>query len=278
MTVTSDNSAIIPNRYPITGPCTGVLYSITALGGYNIHQSFPTITLATVNPINKYDLTNALQVQLSVSTFNAKLGSYNALINRFPNDTITLNAAEFIAGMNASRVISLGTYSTLYSDFINYVNSYFSYAGGFTSLFASINSFDFNNGIFDANAFIALINETPVNGVPQVTGTITIYNVNNLLQYAVDANVFGNRANIAGNTISTGFLDGDLILVPAGTTITLDLQIDLGSSNIPSSGLHQVSSSTIKYGDYRYSVSTVAAMNNINRVLTAPLLIKLKNI
>ena len=278
MTVTADNSEIIPNQYPITGRCTGVLYTITALGGYNIHQAFPTITLAAVNPISKYDLTNALQVQLSVSTFNAKLGNYNSIINRFPNDTITLNAAEFIAGINASRIISLGTYSTLYSDFINYVNSYFSYAGGFTSLFASVNTFDFNNGIFDANAFIALISEAPVNGVPQVTGTITIYNVNNLLQYAVDANVFGNRANIAGNTISTGFLDGDLILVPAGTTITLDLQIDLGSSNIPSSGLHQVSSSTIKYGDYRYSVSTVAAMNNISRVLTAPLLIKLKNI
>lgn len=278
MTVTSDNNAVVPNRYPITGPCTGVLYSITALGGYNMFQTFPTITLATVNPINKFDLTNALQVQFSVTTFNSKLGTYNPLINRFPNDTITLNAAEFIAGMTASQVLSLGTYSTLYSDFINYVNSYFSYAGGFTSLFASINSFNFNNGIFDANAFIALINEGPVDNVPQFTGTITIYNVNNLLQYAVDANVFGNRANVVGNTISSGFLDGDLILVPAGTTITLDLQIDLGSSNIPPSGLHQVSSSTIKYGDYRYSVSTVAAMNNISRVLTAPLLIKLRNI
>ena len=285
---TTDPSGIRPNPYPVSGRYTGVYYTITAMGGYNIHQNFPTIVLSQVNPINKFDITNALQVAFSVATFNSKLGNYNAILNRFPNDTITLTAAEFVAGMTASQVISLGTYQTLYSDFINYVNNYFSYAGGFTSLFASVNSFDYNNGIFDANAFIALINELPVNNVPQITGTVTIYNVNNLIQYAVDQNVFGNRptktidtqnaANPTVNSIAGGFKDGDLILVPSGTTITLDLEIDLGSSNIPPSGLHQISSSTMLYGSHNYTVSTTAALNHIQRVLTAPLVFKLKNL
>jgi hypothetical protein len=187
-----------------------------------------------------------------------------------------------VAGMTAGQVISVGTYRTLYSDFINYVNNYFSYAGGFTSLFASVPSFDYNNGIFDANAFIALINQSPVNGIPQITGTITIYNVNNLIQYAVDQNVFGNRPIVPSNngsqkSISGGFKDGDLILVPAGTTITLNLEIDLGSTNIPTSGLNQISSSTTLYGNHNYTVSTTAALNQIHRVLTAPLLFSLKN-
>lgn len=273
---------VVPNSYPVIGPYSGVYYTITAMGGYNINQNFQPIVLGANNPINKFDVTNALQVQFSVNTFNSKLGSYNALINRFPNDTITLTAAEFVDGMTASRVISVGTYRTLYSDFDNYVNNYFSYAGGFTSLFASVPSFDYNNGIFDANAFIALITQSPVNGTPQITGTITIYNVNNLIQYAVDQNVFGNRPtlpsnNASPNSISGGFKDGDLILVPAGTTITLNLEIDLGSTNIPTSGLNQISSSTTLYGNHNYTVSTTAALNQIHRVLTAPLLFELKN-
>jgi len=149
---TSGNSApVIPNVYPVSGAYSGVVYTITAMGGYNIHQSFPPIVLAAINPINKFDITNALQVKFSVNTFNSKLGNYNPVINRFPNDTITLTAAEFVTGMTAPQVLTLGTYRTLYSDFIQYVNNYFSYAGGFTSLFASVNSFDYNNGIFDAN-------------------------------------------------------------------------------------------------------------------------------
>ncbi len=279
---TGTSPPIVPNAYPVIGPHSGVYYTITAMGGYNINQNFQPIVLGANNPINKFDVTNALQVRFSVNTFNNKLGSYNALINRFPNDTITLTAAEFVAGMTASQVISVGTYRTLYSDFDNYVNNYFSYAGGFTSLFASVPSFDYNNGIFDANAFIALITQSPVNGTPQITGTITIYNVNNLIQYAVDQNVFGNRPtlpsnNASPNSISGGFKDGDLILVPAGTTITLNLEIDLGPTNIPTSGLNQISSSTTLYGNHNYTVSTTAALNQIHRVLTAPLLFELKN-
>ena len=285
---TGTSPPVVPNTYPVSGPYLGVYYTITAMGGYNINQNFQPIVLGAFNPINKFDITNALQVQFSVNKFNSKLGSYNALINRFNNDTITLNAAEFVTGMTASQVISVGTYRTLYSDFDNYVNNYFSYAGGFTSLFASVPSFDYNNGIFDANAFIALINEQPVNNVPQITGTITIYNVNNLIQYAVDQNVFGNRptktidtqntSDPTVNSISGGFKDGDLILVPAGTTITLNLEIDLGSSNIPTSGLNQISSSTTLYGNHNYTVSTTAALNQIHRVLTAPLVFELKNL
>jgi hypothetical protein len=273
----TDISSVVPNILPPSGNVLlGLYYAITAQGGYHISQEFPIIRVKTINPINKYDITNALQVTLSTDLFNAKLGSYTslyngAIYNRWQNDTISLTASEFVANIaTPSQVISLGTYTTLYSDFISYVNNYFSYAGSFNSLFASIDQFDFNNGIFDANAYIALIREPLA-----ITGTITIYNVNNLLQYAVDTNVFGNRAGVTGNSIIDGFKPGDLILVPSGTTITLNLQIDLGSSNIPSYGLNQVSSTTIKYNDSNYRVSTTAAMNNINRVLTAPLVIEL---
>jgi hypothetical protein len=294
------------NVPPISGAYSGVFYAITALGGYTIEQQFSTIKLAAQNPINKYDVTQALQVKFDVRDFNEKIGLYkdqnnrfildsslNTLVNRFPTDTITLSAAEFVSGMTAAQVISVGTYSTIYTDFISYVNTYFGYAGGFSSLFASVSQFDYNNGIFDANAFINIINERVIDAsgayVARLTGTITIYNINNLLQYAVESNVFANRNHITGTTagdpnnpanygMRDGFLAGDLILIPTGTRITLNLIIDLGSSNITTSGLNQTSTSRTKYGNGSYTESTTASLTNINRVLTAPLLIKLDNL
>ena len=57
-----------------------------------------------------------------------------------------------------------------------------------------------------------------------------------------------------------------------------NLIIDPGSANITVSGLNQISSSKIRYGSANYTESTTAVMTNINRVLTAPLLIKLENL
>jgi hypothetical protein len=294
------------NVPPLSGPYSGVFYTITAAGGFNIQQQFDTIFLAPQNPINRFDVTNALQVKYDVREFNKKIGlnkdsnnrfiidtSLNGYLNRYPTDSIIITASEFVSHMSAPQIISVGTYSTLYSDFISYVNSYFSMAGGFSSLFSSVNNFEYNNGIFDANAFINIINEKTIDAsgayVSQLTGSITIYNINNLLQYAIEANVFANRNHISGTTsadpnnpanygMRDGFMAGDLILVPAGTRITLNLIIDPGSANITVSGLNQISSSKIKYGSSNYTESTTAVMTNINRVLTAPLLIKLENL
>ena len=278
-----------------------------------MEQGFPTILLATQNPIIRYDVTNAVQVKFDVRTFNRKLGlvkdasnqyvvdtSFNYLLTRFPTDTLTISAAEFLAGMQAAQVLSVGTYSTIYSDFNTYVNTYFGYAGGFASLFASVSQFDYNGGVFDAAAFINIITGSAVDAsgayVNNLTGSITIYNINNLLKYAVDGNVFGNRDPSGGTTasdptnpanygVADGFLDGDLILIPSGTSITLKLSIqndnfnpvnNVGPSNV--STLNQLSNFSQKYGSSYYTESTVATTSNITRTLTAPLLFILKNL
>jgi len=278
-----------------------------------MEQGFPTIQLATQNPIIRYDVTNAVQVKFDVRTFNRKLGlvkdasnryivdtSFNYLLTRFPTDTLTISAAEFLAGMQAAQVLSVGTYSTIYSDFNTYVNTYFGYAGGFASLFASVSQFDYNGGVFDAAAFINIITGSAVDAsgayVNNLTGSITIYNINNLLKYAVDGNVFGNRDPSGGTTasdptnpanygVADGFLDGDLILIPSGTSITLKLSIqndnfnpvnNVGPSNV--STLNQLSNFSQKYGSSYYTESTVATTSNITRTLTAPLLFILKNL
>jgi len=289
---------------------TGVYYTIFATGGFSMEQGFATIKLASQNPINQFDVTQALQVKLDVRAFNRKLGlvkdynnhyiidsSFNYMTNRFPIDTITISASEFVNSMTSDKVISLGTYTTVYSDFMNYVNTYFGYAGGFSSLFASVSQFDINAGVFDASGFINIINgkSTDASGayINNLTGAINIYNINNLITYAVDGNVFANRDPVNGMTASDpnnpsnyglkdGFMAGDLIFIPTGTTITLKLSIESENynptNNIGPANVNQVSNYTQKYGSSYYTESTSATLTNINRVLTAPLLIKLDNL
>ena len=295
------------NNPPISGSYNGVFYAMYAQGGYTIEQGLPTIRLAPQTPIVRYDITNALQVKFDVRTFNKKLGllkdasniaimdtSYNYIINRFPNDTITLNASEFVSGTTKEQVISLGTYSTLYSDFNQYVNTYFGYAGGFASLFASVSQYEYNQGVFDASAFIYIINGKSLDAsgayVNNLTGSITLYNINNMLSYAVDGNVFANRDPSNGTTASDpndrsnygvgdGFLAGDLIYIPQGTTITVKLAIESENYNpLNNNNSNQISSNITLYGNSNYTISTTSTLTNIQRVLTAPLVIKLDNL
>jgi len=299
---------------------SGFYYAMVALGGYTMQQGFDTIRLAMEQPMTNYDVTQALQVAFDVRVFNTKLGiikdsrnisildsSYNSSQDRFPIDTITLTADEFVAGMRAAQVISVGTYSTMYRDFAEYVNAYFGYAGGFASLFSKTSNYTYNNGVFDADAVMNIITAKAMDSsgayVNSVGGSITVYNVNNILRFAVDSNVFNNRDPVNGYTASDptnhanyglgdGFFAGDLILVPAGTTITINLGIDLeaynpinniGTNNV--SAINELSNFTQKYllptdAGYpgKYSEATTASLTKITRTLTAPLLIKLDDL
>lgn len=290
----------------------GEFYAFLATGGFTIEQGFATVKLLQENPLSKYDMTNALQVKYDVALFNKKLGivkdaanknvidsSFILASDRFPNDIITITADEFVQNMTTRQVISVGTYYSLYSDYVNYVSTYFGYSGGYASLFSQASEFNINNGVFDASAFINIINGQSVdpsgNYINNLSGSISIYNINNLLRFAIDGNVFGNRDPASGATASDtnnqanygmldGFVAGDVILVPNGTTITLRLMVDpelygpvnnIGPTNV--SNLTQQSNFIQKYGANNYTESSSASYTNITRVLTAPLMIKLVN-
>lgn len=268
------------NSYPnVNGAYSGSLYAITAQGGYAINQHFDTITLSAAKPISNYDITNSVQVLFDVNIFNQKIGAYNN--GRFTNDTISLTANEFVFGVNTtSKVLSVGIYNSLYSDFISYVNQYFNYANGFTSIFNDQSLFDYNSGVFDASAFLHIINgeSTDASGgyISNLTGSIQIYNINNIIRYAAQYNVFGNRdvTNISG-TVPLGFKDGDIILIPQGTTATLTLELDITRTGLSPTTVSQQSSSVNRNGNSLFNISSSAAINNIKQIVKSPLLIRL---
>jgi hypothetical protein len=351
----------------ITASYEGFYYAFYGSGGFTMDQCFNTIKLQQQNPLLRYDVTKAVQVRFNVRTFNEKIGLYkqsnnvdiissafNSVTDKFPQNHVTIEASEFLAGMSEAQVLSVGAYETMYSDYIQFVNTYFGYAGGFSSLFAEASEFDINDGLFDASAFMNIITPyTTASGenVKTLVGAITISDINNLLKFAIDGNIFKNRtpqvvdATVASASdtgsgydangfsyehslyktnfgMADGFIHGDLIFIPAGTTVKLHVVIDsenynplnnLGPSNVsdlistmdtsrtytkkyyPNNGSGETTAQDMFiYDNSAFDISgnsgligtakniftetSTATTTNIDRILTAPLLIRLDNL
>ena len=297
------------------------IYALSATGGFTMERGFDNIVFREADAIASYDVTNAVQIMFDVATFNAKLGlvkdstNENVVSSTFDavNDyftasgvevtSVSVSAAELIAGMNVNglQVISVGKYATLYSDFKNYVSSYFGFDGGFSSLFAAASEFNIDtSNNFTGASFVRLLNGEAVDAsgsyISDLSGSITVSNLTRLLRYAVDSNCFGNRipnVDPSGTSVDAsynsnygvedGFIAGDMVWIPAGTTINLKLAIDSESflpvNNIgPSFASANYSQVTSYTGEgANFAQSTTATTNLISRTVNAPLLIKLVN-
>lgn len=311
----------------------GEKFAYVASGGFSLSRGFDAIAIQPVVGVNQYDMTNTVQIEFDVRTFNMKLGifkeadHYNLMseadkvatgseyVSRYYDTTldafydmntgsavefneITLDASELIAGITAtSQIVSVGAYSSVYSDYEAAVRQYFGYSGGFATLFANAETFDIAEA-FDATAFYALLQGTDVvdatNGYVSVpTGTITISNVVEILRSAVDSNMFENRdisgsdafasdpANRHNYGVADGFVAGDVIWIPAGTTINLSVGIDsevvsLYLNNIGPENLVTGSTSTVQSGA-TFSEVTTSNLTAITRVISVPMVIRLVN-
>jgi len=317
-------SSITPAANSQTANTTysGSVYALGATGGFVMERGFDDIKLAASSEPLNVDVTNSVQVLMDVATFNAKLrltknaantavtaSSFDEVNDYFTKldgtelNEISLSATELKNGITKSaQVISVGKYSTLYSGFQSYVATYFGFDGGFSSLFTAASEFAIDtDNEFDGASFKRLLNgetkATAGNYISDLSGSITISNITNLLRYAVNANTFGNRtpiADLSQNSTGTavdpvdknnygvedGFIAGDLIWVPAGTTVTLVLKIDTESfAPLNNQGVSNASSTaqsqSTTFTSTNFTMSTSATTELIKRTCTAPLLIKL---
>jgi hypothetical protein len=304
--------SIIPNTIP-DGQYSGTYYAYEGSGGFVIEQGVGITTITPFNKVNKYDVTNALQIQYDVRTFNTKLGlrkdasnatilstSYNETTNTFQDrngvaiDSISITASEFSNAVMASNIISVGFYSTMYANFKTLVNNYFGFPQGFNALFTTASTTNINGGVFDASAMVNLLHYSVQNASGQyiktTTGTVTISNINSLLRYAGQNNTFGNRTSPTDQqTIVNGFLENDLVYIPYGTTITLVANIsnsDTPNNNIlpTSAGLASILASCgtgegpQDFTNNEYSQTTTFTSSSITRVIHVPILLVLKNL
>ena len=284
----------------------GSVYALSAKGGYLMNQGVKTIKLLAYEQLQRYDVTNSVQINYDVRVFNDKLGLFKDASNidiqfsdydadnlTYPMSSINISSEEFVNQMKAVNIISVGSLSTLYSDFITFVDNYFSYPYGFSSLFTITSQFDINGGLFDENAFINIINGKSIdsNGayVKDLSGSITIEKVNEILRFINYTNPFGNRdpsgnANTASDstnrnnyTMADGFLENDLIYVPQGVVVSLSVNISNNGVNITGAGNTHSQLIDNDYVNGDFSQVTTVSSTNITRVVSLPLLIRLEN-
>jgi hypothetical protein len=285
-----------PNDAAAVGPYTTTVYAFGATDGFVMERQFEDIALRPADAIQRFDAVDSVQVTVAASVLNAKLGTFDTVDDCFKIDDeevseITFTSDDFRTALASTEdVISVGSLSTLYSDFKTYVGTYFGFNGGFETLFAAATEFVIDeDDKFEADSLVALIGgeaagEEPATPYTKImTGSITISNITKLLRYAVDSNCFGNRVPSGTDPtdetnfgVNNGFLANDLIWVPAGITVTLRLAIDPESFNpINNRGPNYVvQDTTVEAGNF--SSTTSATTTLINRVVKVPMLIRLK--
>jgi hypothetical protein len=278
----------INNPDPSGNVFEGEVYAFNAEGGFTMERGFDDIKLAAQTAPVHVDVTESIQITMDVALFNGKLDltSFDPETDSFAEDEIVITAEDLTAGVtDPSQVLSVGKYATLYSDFQAYVAAYFGFDGGFSSLFVAASEFAIDDdNHFDGASFIALLTGVAPDAsgsyVSDLSGSITITNIAQLLKYSVDGNIFGNRNPEDKNWgVSDGFVAGDLIWIPAGTTITLKLAIDpeaLTPLNNVGNGYGQATADTHQASfNGLFVLDTTATTELITRVAQAPLLIKL---
>ena len=161
--------------------------------------------------------------------------------------------------MNASQVISVGAYQTMYNDYMETVNVYFLKIPTIDdSLFSAASSTDISNGLFDANQFMNLIYQQ-VDASHQYTnplnGFVTLSNINQLLRYSVDSNIFGNRQPLAN--------DASVNITPI--TTTLDNTIHFNEGTVTDTSTNTI---TITHYDAISNTETITIQDNSNNTIT----------
>ena len=285
-----------PNNI-INGRYNGSCYAFGASGGLYVSQGFnEPIKLRQDQMLEKYDVTDAIQIKFSARTINKKLSIlkdannvntvqawYDTLTDTLHDDSINICSCDFIDGVNTESIISVGKLSSLYFDFKTCVASYFGDPGGFASLFAYEQEFQINGGIFDASAYVQTINKSKfnINGcfVSDLSGHITVNDINKLLKFTIDTNVFNNRdPRVKNYGMVDGFIAGDLIFIPEGFTISLSLDIETETyspiNNVGPSYLNAIRN-RLNWTRGLVKRTTTATTTNITQTTTVPILLVL---
>jgi len=279
------------------GRYSGSCYAFGASGGLFVSQGFTEpIKLRQEDILEKYDVTDAIQVKFSARTINKKLSIlkdannfntvqawYDPISDTLHDDSINICSCDFIDGVNTESIISVGKLSTLYFDFKSCVASYFGDPGGFASLFAYEQEFQINGGVFDASAYVQTINKSKFNisgcFVSDLSGHITVNNVNKYLKFTIDSNIFNNRdPRVKNYGMVDGFVAGDLIFIPEGFTITLSLDIEAEAyspiNNVGPSYLNAIRN-RLNWTRGFVKRTTTATTMNITQTTTVPILMVL---
>ena len=259
---------------------TGLLNAITATGGFAIEDQIKTMQIQVVQNIAKYDVTDSIQILYDLNTLNTKLGNYNNSTNLFEMDSIMICAAEFINGLTSyEQINSVGNLNNMYKNFVDYVNKLLNYEEGFSCIYLMDEQFEVEKeqiGIKDLFETLIKTSDNIYGTYNDLYGNITINGTNKLLKYMKRLNLFGNREGVE----KEGFIEGDLIYVPYGLTISVRVDLDAENLELNQQGIDYVKklNDETDYDTGTSSQQTIVTSENVIRVIKTPLLIKLADL
>ena len=279
---------------------TGNCYVIGSDGGFSLKQNFDTIGAAAANNLTAaYDLSDAIQILLGVRVLNDKIGivkdeSNNEVISALMTEdgtglqtnSLTFDTINLTECVGVDNIITMGRMSSLYEDFSNTMYTYFSLPLGFGNIFAHEHTTNVNEGIFDASGMVRILNGNSfdVSGsyISDISGAITINNVNEVLRFVIDSNAFDNRDASDNIGLHNGFIGGDMIYVPDGLTIGMRVDIESETyfpiNNMGPDNLAKIDASINYYEPYsKVRKTTTYDYYNVTQHYTVPILFVLTN-
>lgn len=276
---------------------TGKSYVFPADGGYSIQQTLPEIPIS-----DDFYVQDALQIRIGADFLNKKLGitkdpqnervleiDYDVSNNKYDIDHLILSAEELINIITTTNIISMGSLSTLYSDFNYTVLEYFGAPYGFSSLFSGEEYYNINGGVFDASALIHLINGNTFDFagsyVSDLSGIVNLDNVVDIINHACQTDPFDNRPTENNKTFKDGFIEDDLIYIQSGFSVKLSVDVEVEpyvtKFNVGPENLAAIDASynTLNYVDNLTLAKkeTTASTLNITQIYTVPLLFVVSN-
>jgi len=306
-----DNSYTNQNpKIDFVSDLSGYFFAFDASGGFAVQEGFRNIVVNPISRLVQIDTTNTIQITMDYKYINSLIGisyeyvdgSYNiisatdtyvdasGIFIGDPSDNVVMSARQFISNISTESVLSVGSLSTLYTDYYSYIEQVFQPSAGSTVFTTS--NIDVSNSLLDANGFIALISSLspsygyqPTDSNPYITdlsGSITISNISQILRYSCRYNIFNNRP--AGQfTVYDAFQPGDLIYVPGGIQVVLNV----GLTNNSLTGIENLIDSNIlgpiavtngrATGTEAVVTDAITQLSTITRTVQVPLLIILKD-
>jgi hypothetical protein len=307
-----DNSYTNQNpKIDFVSDLSGYFFAFDASGGFAVQEGFRNIVVNPISKLVQIDTTNTVQITMDYKYINSLIGisykyidgSYNiisatdtyidasGIFIGDPSDNVVMNAQQFISNITTESVLSVGSLSTLYTDYYSYIQQVFQPSAGSTVFTTS--NIDVSNSLLDANGFIALISSLspsygyqPTNTnayITDLSGSITISNISQILRYSCTYNIFNNRP--AGRfTVYDAFQPGDLIYVPGGIQVVLNV----GLTNNSLTGIENLIDSNIigpiavnngkATGIESVVTDAITQLSTITRTIQVPLLIILKDL
>lgn len=290
------------NNLPVNQAYNSILFAFPGTGSFSLSRVLPTVTMDPSSLLQAVDVSGSLQINVPLSyfTIDSATDSSGTLVTDYI--TFTSNHLKEILNTSSSPIASIGSLSSLFLNYDNYVAAYFGYTNGFTLPFSLLNTSNglSGNNSYDANGYIDGITTSAANRnltndqvrtfltspLTDISGTITVPNITKLLTFVCSRNTFNNRPQ--GMQFTAGFQAGDLIYITGGLIINLSTNIsnngiskfstitaNNGFSAIDNSfnTLYDVTNTSGKIMDYTFSSNIINTKLNLN--VSIPLLLRL---